>query len=54
MTEFGMRTICALILRPMRTVDLNGCAATQRESDGDGINDAFDAFPTDATRMAGF
>jgi hypothetical protein len=32
------------------TVDQYGCAATQRDSDNDGVNDAQDAFPFDATQ----
>ncbi len=32
------------------TVDQYGCASTQRDTDGDGINDAFDAFPFDSTQ----
>ena len=32
------------------TVDQYGCASTQRDTDGDGINDAFDAFPFDGTQ----
>jgi hypothetical protein len=32
------------------TVDINGCAATQRDSDNDGVNDAQDAFPFDVTQ----
>ena len=34
------------------TVDLNGCDATQRDSDGDGYVDASDAFPFDATQWS--
>jgi len=32
------------------TVDIFGCAATQRDSDNDGVNDAQDAFPFDSTQ----
>ena len=32
------------------TVDIYGCAATQRDSDNDGVNDAQDAFPFDGTQ----
>ena len=32
------------------SVDSVGCAATQRDTDGDGYNDAVDAFPLDATQ----
>lgn len=32
------------------TVDLNGCAATQRDTDNDGVNDAQDAFPFDSSQ----
>ena len=31
-------------------VDLNGCAASQRDTDGDGVNDALDPFPFDGTQ----
>ncbi len=34
------------------TVDQNGCASTQRDTDNDGVNDAFDAFPFDSTQWA--
>ena len=34
------------------TVDANGCAAYQRDSDGDGYNDAIDAFVNDATQWS--
>ncbi len=34
------------------TVDQNGCASTQRDTDNDGVNDAFDAFPFDPTQWA--
>ncbi|MGB3145692.1 MAG: gliding motility-associated C-terminal domain-containing protein [Maribacter sp.] len=30
------------------SVDANGCSASQKDSDGDGVNDADDAFPNDA------
>lgn len=36
------------------TVDQNGCAATQRDSDNDGVNDAQDAFPFDMTQWQDF
>ena len=32
------------------TVDLNGCAASQRDTDNDGVNDALDPFPFDGTQ----
>ncbi|MDP7043551.1 MAG: hypothetical protein QF807_06000 [Candidatus Thalassarchaeaceae archaeon] len=31
-------------------VDLNGCAASQRDTDGDGVNDSLDPFPFDGTQ----
>ncbi|MFL2976497.1 MAG: thrombospondin type 3 repeat-containing protein [Candidatus Thalassarchaeaceae archaeon] len=34
------------------TVDIDGCDATQRDSDGDGYVDASDAFPFDATQWS--
>ncbi|MBL6887063.1 MAG: thrombospondin type 3 repeat-containing protein [Candidatus Poseidonia sp.] len=34
------------------TVDQNGCALSQKDSDGDGYNDAIDAFPYDASQYS--
>ncbi|MGB1099224.1 MAG: hypothetical protein ACPG34_08120, partial [Poseidonia sp.] len=34
------------------TVDQNGCALSQKDTDGDGYNDDVDAFPTDATQWS--
>ena len=34
------------------TVDLNGCALSQKDTDNDGYNDDVDAFPTDATQWS--
>jgi hypothetical protein len=34
------------------TVDSNGCAASQRDTDGDGFNDDVDVFPFDSTQWA--
>ena len=33
-------------------VDLDGCALSQKDTDGDGYNDAVDAFPYDATQYS--
>ena len=33
-------------------VDLDGCALSQKDTDGDGYNDAVDAFPNDATQYS--
>ncbi|MBC88418.1 MAG: hypothetical protein CMB12_03970 [Euryarchaeota archaeon] len=37
---------------PNATVDLNGCDATQRDTDGDGYVDASDDFPFDSTQWS--
>ena len=34
------------------TVDLNGCALNQKDSDGDGYNDSIDDFPYDSTQYS--
>jgi len=33
-------------------VDQNGCASSQKDTDGDGHNDSFDAFPTDSSQWS--
>ncbi len=33
-------------------IDTQGCSPFEKDTDGDGVNDAFDAFPTDATETS--
>lgn len=35
-----------------QAVDMNGCSASQRDTDGDGVNDLLDAFPNDPNESA--
>lgn len=35
-----------------QAVDMNGCSANQRDTDGDGVNDLLDAFPNDPNESA--